>query len=115
MKLRALLAWQWQDYAINHQSKINLWIHIIAVPIFVCALLALFISLFSGAMFGALVSVAVVMFSLVLQNLGHKQEAKQPAPFSSAGNFIARLLIEQCYTFPKFVFKGEWLRAVRKN
>ncbi|MCE2595493.1 DUF962 domain-containing protein [Motilimonas cestriensis] len=115
MKLKALLSWQWQDYAINHQSKTNLWIHIIAVPIFICALFALFINLFSGAMLGALVSVAVAMSSLVLQSVGHKQETKQPAPFSSAGNFIARLLIEQCYTFPKFVLKGQWFKSVRRN
>jgi hypothetical protein len=32
--IRGLLAWQWEGYARYHQSRVNLLLHVLLVPLF---------------------------------------------------------------------------------
>jgi len=48
MKIRELLQWQWEGYAKYHQWRINLLIHIVAVPLFLIGTIVLVASLFLG-------------------------------------------------------------------
>jgi hypothetical protein len=40
-----LLEWQWSDYSAKHQDRTNLLLHIIAVPLFELAVIALVVGL----------------------------------------------------------------------
>ena len=35
MNISDVLKWQWNGYTKHHKSRINLWIHIFAVPVFI--------------------------------------------------------------------------------
>jgi hypothetical protein len=44
-----LLQWQWSDYAAKHRDRANLWLHVVAVPLFDVATVALIAGVASGA------------------------------------------------------------------
>ena len=101
-----LAAWQWADYDRFHQDRGNFILHCIAVPCFWLGLIALAVGLAVGAWWWAAVGLALVVLSLVAQGRGHRREVTPPIPFSSPGNAVARLLLEQLVTFPRFVLSG---------
>ena len=111
MNVRELLAWQWSDYAGKHRNRVNLLIHIVAIPLFmlgcVIALVALFKGL--GLIFLGLLAMAL---SVVVQGVGHKFETVRPAPFKGFPDFVRRVFFEQWVTFPRYVLSGGWSRAV---
>ncbi|MBL4830936.1 MAG: hypothetical protein JKY55_13765 [Aliivibrio sp.] len=51
--------------------------------------------------------------SIVIQGVGHKKERLPPEAFTGPANVIVRILLEQTYTFPKFVLTGGWAKAMR--
>lgn len=127
--------WQWSDYSANHASQANLWIHIVAVPLFLIGnILALALPAFAGYAIevyrqvgwgdgtGRSLALPFLMVlpglllsavAMALQGMGHGKEAIRPKPFTGAWNAIARIFTEQWVTFPRFVFSGGWLRALR--
>lgn len=113
MTIRELIDWQQQGYARNHQSRPNLLLHIILVPLFMLgnvALLAGLLWLFWPLAISGLVA---SVLAIALQGVGHKGEAVAPEPFSSVANAISRIFLEQWVTFPRFVLTGGWLHALR--
>lgn len=111
MKIKALLAWQWQGYHRYHQSKINIAIHLFAVPLFIAACISLIVSLVFfnlPLLFG---SICTLLVAMVLQAVGHRQEPLAPEKFTGASNFILRLLFEQFITFPKFIWTSNITRS----
>jgi hypothetical protein len=54
-----------------------------------------------------------MIVSVALQGRGHRQEPMPPEPFTSMGNAISRIFLEQWVTFPRFVLSGAWMRAWR--
>lgn len=111
MGIRWLLAWQWSGYSRYHQSRANLFQHILLVPLFLAGNVALVVGLLRLDWIEALVGFACMAVSVALQGRGHKREPVPPAPFSGAGNALARIFLEQWITFPRFVLTGGWLRA----
>ena len=109
-----LIQWQWEGYTEFHRSKLNLLMHIILVPGFICANLYLIYSLINGCYLFALLSLAGMGLSIALQGVGHKQEALPSIPFTSAFNAVSRLLVEQWVNFPRFVLTGGWWRALQQ-
>jgi uncharacterized membrane protein YGL010W len=109
-----LLRWQWDGYSSFHRNRINLLIHIVAVPAFVGALVVAAIA-FAGAQWvlGAC-AVAVVAVAFVAQGIGHKREPSPPIPFDGALDALTRILAEQFITFPRFVLTGAWRAALRR-
>lgn len=110
-----LIEWQWRGYSDNHQSRTNLMIHLFAVPLFIGATVLLLWALFTGNWLLAAATPVLWALSMALQGRGHKEESHQPEPFTSAGNAMARIFLEQHYTFPKYVITGGWYRAFRKG
>jgi hypothetical protein len=49
------------------------------------------------------------------QGREHGQEAVPPEPYTSPLNAVARILLEQWITFPRFVLSGGWARAMRNT
>src|SRR5262249_33100545 len=111
MITRNLLRWQWENYPHAHRDRTNLLIHAVSAPL--CAL-----SFWSAvAAFGlghaALGGVALVVMVICVaaQAKGHRLEAEDPAPFRSPLDVVARLLVEQLITFPRFVLSGRFESA----
>jgi hypothetical protein len=108
-----LFRWQWADYTRFHQSRANLLLHIVIVPVFLLGNVALVAALFQRSAWLALGGIAAMGVSLAVQGRGHGMEANPSVPFSSPFNAVSRLVLEQWVTFPRFVLSGGWLRAWR--
>ena len=99
-----LLAWQWSDYVAKHRDRENLMVHIVAVPLFQLATLALVGGLLGRSATAAVIAVGAMALALVL----HRREAEAPTPFAGAADFASRFVVEQWVTFPRFVLSGGW-------
>lgn len=108
-----LLAWQWASYSAAHRNRRNLVIHALTEPLFLLGCLAIPAS-FISSWWLAPAGVAALLGTLVAQGRGHALETGRPAPFRGPADFIARLVVEQWITFPRFVLSGRWLAAWRK-
>lgn len=114
MPLTQLVNRQWLDYARTHQSRRNLLVHIVAVPSFIAANTALVAALLLGMWIAATAALTVMAASLAWQGRCHRGETGQPEPFSGPVEAVARILIEQWVTFPRFALSGGWRRALRE-
>jgi uncharacterized membrane protein YGL010W len=106
--LAEFLAWQWSDYPAKHRSRVNLVIHIAAIPLFMLGCVVVVVGvlkLVTSQIVGGLVAMVV---SVVLEGIGHRFEAEQPAPFAGFGDFVKRFFLEQWVTFPRFVLSGRY-------
>ena len=115
MTMKQLLAWQWEGYARYHQSRANLLLHIVLVPLFLSGNVLSLVGMVRLDWKKALVGVVCTVASIALQGRGHKGEGVPPVPFTSRGNAIARIFLEQWITFPRFVFSGGWRRALEST
>jgi hypothetical protein len=52
---------------------------------------------------------------MLLQGSGHKKELNAPVPFTDLWNIFGRIVLEQFYSFPRFVLSGCWLKALREK
>ena len=114
MGISELLRWQWDGYAKYHQSRANLFIHIVAVPLFLIGTIALVAALFQLSLMLLAVALASIVLAVALQGRGHRLEAMPPEPFTGPLNFVSRLFFEQWVTFPRFVISGGWGAAMRR-
>lgn len=105
-----LLAWQWRLYGRNHQSRANLLVHMLAVPMFISGALAAVRLAVAGAWLGSGICLLVMVFAFALQAIGHKRELEAAVPFRGPIDFLARVFVEQFITFPRFVLSGGWSR-----
>jgi hypothetical protein len=105
-----LLGWQWRGYSRNHCDRVNLLVHMIAVPFFIAGMLAFVVLSLHAQWLGALVAILVAVAAFVLQGVGHKREREAPQPFAGPSDFVARVFAEQFITFPRFVLTGQWAR-----
>ena len=115
MNIIELIKWQSEGYAKFHRSKLNLWIHILAVPTFIIAFFSLIESVLTMDALQFLYSFLLTIVAIVLQGIGHSKEVHPPEKFTGPVNTITRILLEQLYTFPKFVLSGDWYKAIRPN
>ena len=115
MRLSELVKWQWEGYATFHQSRTNLLIHIIFVPLFIISFIALLLAVLSLDLPQACSALVSMLIAFGLQGFGHQQETNPALPFTSFKNAITRILLEQLYTFPKFVLQGKWYKALRAS
>jgi len=104
-----------QDYPRFHKNKMNLLLHIVMVPVFVVGVVYALWAALQGRWLAAVLALLLPLVSIAIQGAGHKKEPNPPLPFEGPGDFVKRIFSEQFYRFPKFVFSGEWLRAVRSS
>jgi Protein of unknown function (DUF962) len=114
MGIRQLLRWQWEGYPTYHQSRANLLIHVVAVPLFLLGTIALVAAVVQLSLVLLAVAIGCVVVAVALQGRGHRLEPVPPEPFSGPLNFVSRLFFEQWVTFPRFVISGGWGAALRK-
>src|SRR5215831_17137958 len=103
MTFAELLAWQWSDYPSKHRSRVNLAIHVVAVPLFMVGCLAAAVGLPRFWPLGIVSGLVAIVVSVGLEGIGHRLEREQPAPFAGFGDFAGRFFVEQWVTFPRFV------------
>ena len=115
MSIDELLQWQWASYARYHQSRANLLIHIVAVPLFLIGTVALVVAAVQLSLVALAIGIGCVVVAVALQGRGHRLERVPPEPFSGPLNFVARLFLEQWVTFPRFVMSGGWGAALREG
>jgi hypothetical protein len=113
MTVVQLLRWQRDGYPRYHQSRANLVLHIVLVPVFLAGNILLVVALARGWWLTALLSLAAMALSIALQGRGHGREAVPPEPFTGPRNAVTRIFLEQWVTFPLFVLSGGWAKAMR--
>lgn len=110
-----LLSWQHALYADGHRDRLNLAVHLVAVPIFQMG----FVTMIEGAVRASGLTVIGGWFAIVVsvfaQSRTHKREATPPVPFDGPVDVVTRLLAEQLITFPRFVLGGGVVRAWRAS
>jgi len=108
MRLTQLLRLQWAGYRRTHQSRLNLAIHTLTVPMSISGtvLAGYAIATFSFQLL--VVGLAANGLALGLQGLGHRFERNAPEPFDGFGSAAVRVLCEQWVTFPRFLLTGSW-------
>ena len=110
---RELARWQWEGYPLYHGDRANLCIHILLVPIFPAGNIALVIGIALLSWILAAVGLAAMILSFAAQGYGHGRERNPAIPFAGPANALARIFLEQWFTFPRYVFSGGWYRALR--
>lgn len=108
-----LVSWQWQGYPTFHRRRATLWNHLLAVPAFVACTLLLVASLAALRPAAAALAALGAVVSFAAQGLAHAREPAPPIPFAGLSDAVTRILLEQFFTFPRFVVTGGWLRALR--
>src|SRR5438128_12511307 len=90
-----LLHWQWSDYSMKHRDRTNLLLHIVAVPLFQIATIALIVGVAvrSGGLVG--IALAAMVAAIVIQGRGHRREREAPTPFAGPIDFVSRFVAEQ--------------------
>jgi phage terminase small subunit len=108
-----LLQWQWSDYSAKHRDRTNLVLHIVAVPLFDVATIALIVGVTVGSGRAAGLALVGMVAALFLEGRGHRRERETPTPFAGPIDFASRFFVEQWITFPRFVLSGGWARNLR--
>ena len=115
MNAPGLVRQQWEGYTRYHQSRANLLLHVVAVPVFVAGNVVAVVALAQRSWLAALSGFAAMLASVVAQGRGHATEPVPPQPFTSPLNAVLRIFSEQWLTFPRFVVSGGWSRALRRR
>ncbi len=115
MVTKNLVAWQWSGYTRAHAARTNLVIHLVTAPMFVLGIVsAVALPWLGRPGLGALAFV-IALGAFVAQGIGHRREHNAPEPFRSPLDVLARILVEQFVTFPRFVLSGGFTRAWRDS
>jgi hypothetical protein len=101
-----LLDWQWSDYSAKHQSRTNLLLHIVTVPLFQIASVILVGTAIARSGVGMGLGVLGMFAALIIQGRGHRGERETPEPFDGAAAQIATGLVlaaplQHCGLVPK--------------
>ena len=112
MNVLELLRWQWEGYPRYHQSRFNLLLHIVVVPLFLLGNVALLGAVLQGSWLMAVLAISAMTVSAAAQGRGHAREPVPPEPFTSKSNAVSRISCEQWVTFPRFVLSGGWSNAL---
>src|SRR2546425_13171110 len=90
-----LLEWQWSDYSAKHRDRINLLLHIVAVPLFQNAPIVLVVAVVTGSRYAAGLGCLGIGGAVGVQGRGHRRERERAAPLSRAARFVRRFVAEQ--------------------
>ena len=108
-----LLAWQWDDYAVKHRDRVNLLVHLVAVPLFQAGTLLFLVGMGARSALGIGIGLACLSAGVLIEGRGHARVREAPAPFDGPIDFASRFVVEQWITFPRFVLSGAWRRNFR--
>jgi hypothetical protein len=78
----------------------------VTVPIFMLGTLALLTGLVTLRWPLALAGLLALPLAVAAQGRGHALERVAPIPFAGPRDVVARIVVEQWITFPRFVLRG---------
>ncbi|MCC6333450.1 MAG: terminase [Myxococcales bacterium] len=110
-----LIHWQWQGYPEFHRNRLNLWIHLFAVPAFIASSASLVLAVVMLQWSSAVAALVSLALAFGLQGFGHQREETPAIPFTGPGDAVTRIFVEQFVSFPRFVLSGGWLKALRAS
>jgi hypothetical protein len=99
------------DYPKFHQDRVNLAIHLVAVPMFVAGALSTLTLLATMHWVQAGAAALVPALAFAAQGVGHRCEPNPPVPFAGPGDFVARVVLEQFFRFWRYLLTGGWWAA----
>ncbi len=111
----AIAKQQWLDFGDYHASRLNLIIHVVAVPTFIIGAILFVYGLVNLRLIETLDAVLIMVISLGVQSYGHSNEEVRSAPFAGPFDAITRILIEQLINYPRFLLSGRWYAALRSS
>ena len=114
MSFGGILSWAWAETPPVHRNRVNLLIHMVAVPLFVAGHILLVAALASRWVF-VIPAVLCVVLSLLLQKVGHGLELQAVHPFTGPRDFVRRLYAEQFINFWRFLLSGGWYASFRSS
>ena len=115
MGISEMIKQQWADIGVIHSSRLNLIIHVFAVPTFIIGIVGLVYSLVNLRIIEAGSFVLIMAVSLLVQSYGHSRENVRSAPFAGPVDALTRILIEQLINFPRFLLTGKWFATLRSS
>src|SRR2546422_4359523 len=77
-----LLEWQWSDYSAKHRDRINLLLHIVAVPLFQIAPIVLVVAVVTRSRYAAGLGCLGIGAAGVIPGRGHRRGPGRPTPLS---------------------------------
>ena len=110
-----LLRWQHDGYRTYHTDRVNLLIHIVAVPAFVACLGWFVAGVLTLRWMHAVTALIGAIVAFAIQGIGHKREPSPAIPFDGPMDAGSRILAEQFITFPRFVLGGGFMAALRRS
>ena len=115
MTFGELIAWAWQETPPVHKSRVNLVVHLVAVPLFVSGhvLPVIGIARSSGTL--VVLGLGAIVVSLALQKFGHSLEQNAVHTFTSGRDFIRRVYAEQFVNFWRFLLSGQWYASFTRS
>ena len=72
-----LLAWQWSDYPAKHRDRVNLLLHVVAVPLFLAGTLLLIGAALRRSGLGVGLGLGCLALAVVVEGRGHAR-ARDP-------------------------------------
>ena len=95
--------WQYESYADFHGNRLNIFLHILSVPLFWAGIGVLLSALILLSWQRAAVGLGMLLVPVIIQGIGHKQERNGPIAFLGPLDFLSRFLVEQLVTFPRWI------------
>ena len=109
-----LLTTQYSEYHQRHTTRLNLFIHILTVPVFCAGLLTLIFGAINLDAIRSMLGAGAMLFVVAAQGFGHAKEPGEKATFLSPLDFLVRFIVENTVTFWRFLFAGGWKKAWRQ-
>lgn len=106
-----LMRAQIADYPRVHRARVNLAIHVLAVPAFWAGLGILAAAALHASVRELALAATLLGVSIGLQAWGHARETERARPFTGPLNFALRLTTESLVVFPRYVATGGWRKA----
>lgn len=106
-----LIRWQWDGYPEFHRDRVNLLVHLVAVPAFVGAGAVALGALLAGRWAVAGGGLLGMALAFAAQAVGHAREANPSIPFAGPVDAVSRIATEQLLTFWRYLVSGGFARA----
>src|SRR2546428_10503922 len=107
-----LLEWQWSDYSAKHRDRINLLLHIVAVPLFQIATIVMVGAVVTGSGSAAGLGGLGIGGAGVVQGGGDRRGGAGAAALSRPPALRSPLVAGAWITFSPFVFSRARARDV---
>lgn len=115
MNFDEMMKQQWNSYGKFHKSRLNLLIHMVAVPFCLIGVVNFAGSMVRLSIGGMISSAIIAALAFGAQLFGHTQEEFSDEPMTDVKESATRILLEQCVTFPKYVLTGQWYTAFKSS